>query len=83
MADFALSSSSEWRLLYVPFLTGPPPVSAPFTGLQGGVNILDANTGCLRMRVMLPEPLAMLAADADGLHAKFLAIDENGQRCSR
>jgi hypothetical protein len=32
------------------------------------------------MRIILPEPLAMLAADVDGLHGKFLAVDENGQR---
>ena len=67
-------------LVYVPFLTGPAPVAAPFTGLVGGVDILDAHTGRLRLRVMLPEPLAMLAADVDGLHGRFLAIDENGQR---
>jgi hypothetical protein len=29
-------------LLYVPFLTGPAPIAAPFTGLQSGVDILDA-----------------------------------------
>ena len=67
-------------LVYMPFLTGPAPVSAPFTGLQGGVDIFDANTGRLRRRVMLPEPFAMLAADVDGLHGKFLTIDGNGQR---
>jgi hypothetical protein len=67
-------------LVYVPFLTGPAPASAPFTGLQGGVDILDAHTGRLRLRVILPEPLAMLSADEDGLHGRFLAIDENGQR---
>ena len=67
-------------LVYVPFLTGPPPASAPPAGLQGGVDILDANTGRLRKRVMLPEPFAMLAADLDGLHGKFLSVDENGQR---
>ena len=67
-------------LVYAPFLTGPAPVSAPFTGLQGGVDILDAHTGRLRMRILLPEPLAMLAADVDGLHGKFLTVDENGQR---
>jgi hypothetical protein len=65
-------------LVYIPFITGPAPASAPFTGLQGGVDIMDAHSG--RLRVMLPEPLAMLAADMDGLHGKFLAIDENGQR---
>ena len=67
-------------LVYLPFLTGPPPVSAPFTGLQGGVDIVDGNTGRLRIRVFLPEPFAMLAADSDGLHGRFLAIDETGAK---
>jgi hypothetical protein len=67
-------------LVYVPFLTGPAPVTAPFTGLEGGVDIFDAHTGRLRLRVILQEPIAMLSADTDGLHGKFLAIDENGQR---
>jgi len=67
-------------LVYVPFLTGPAPASAPYTGLRGGVDILEAHTGRLRLRVILPEPLAMLSTDVDGLHGRFLAIDENGQR---
>jgi len=67
-------------LLYEPFLTGPAPASLPITGVQGGVDILDTHSGRLRMRILLPEPLAMLSADSDGLHADFLAIDENGQR---
>jgi hypothetical protein len=44
------------------------------------VDILDAHTGRLRLRVILPEPFAMLSADADGLHGRFLALDENGPR---
>jgi IPT/TIG domain len=67
-------------LLYVPFLTGPAPAALPITGVQGGVDIVDTHTGRLRMRIILPEPLAMLAADSDGLHADFLTVDENGQR---
>lgn len=67
-------------LLYVPFLNGAPPVSPVFAGLQGYVDILDANNGRLRLRVMLPEPFSMTSADSDGLRARFLAIDENGQR---
>jgi IPT/TIG domain len=67
-------------LLYEPFLTGPPPSSLPITGVQGGVDIVDTHTGRLRMRIMLPEPLAMLSSDTDGLHASFLTVDENGQR---
>jgi hypothetical protein len=66
-------------LVYIPFLSGPAPATAPFTGLLGGVDIVDANTGQLRLIVMLPEPLAMLAADVDGWHGKFMTVDENGQ----
>jgi hypothetical protein len=44
------------------------------------VDIIDAHSGSLRRRIFLPEPLAMLSNDADGLHGSFLAIDENGQR---
>jgi len=67
-------------LLYEPFLTGPAPASLPITGVQGGVDIVDTHTGRLRMRIALPEPLAMLSTDSDGLHADFLTVDENGQR---
>jgi hypothetical protein len=49
-------------------------------GIQGGVDILDAHTGRLRLRIYLPEPLATLSTDLDALHGSFLAIDENGQR---
>ena len=41
---------------------------------------MDARTGRLRLRVMLPEKLSMLAANVDGLRGRLLAIDENGQR---
>lgn len=67
-------------LVYQPFLTGPPPVSPPASAIRGGVDILDAHSGRLRLRIFLPEPLAMLSSDTDGLHGSFLAIDENGQR---
>ncbi len=67
-------------LLYVPFLTGAAPALPPATGISGGVDILDARTGTLRRRIVLPEPLAMLSTDIDGQHGSFLAIDENGQR---
>jgi hypothetical protein len=56
------------------------PFLASFTILRGGVDILDEHTGRLRMRMMLPEPFAMLAADIDGFHGKFIVIDENGER---
>jgi hypothetical protein len=67
-------------LVYQPFFTGPAPVVPPAVGVQGGVDVLDAHTGQLRLRVLLPEPLAALASDADGLHAGFIALDETGQK---
>jgi len=67
-------------LLYQPFLTGPAPAAPSATGIQGGVDILDAHTGRLRLRIFLPEPLAALSTDLDALHGSFLAVDETGQR---
>jgi hypothetical protein len=67
-------------LLYESFLDGAPPAAPPATGIRGGVDIRDAHSGRLRMRLYLPEPLAMLSTDVDGLHGTFLAVDENGQR---
>jgi hypothetical protein len=67
-------------LLYQPFLTSPAPAAPPAMGIQGGVDILDAHTGRLRLRIFLPEPLAALSTDVDALHGSFLATDENGQR---
>jgi IPT/TIG domain len=67
-------------LLYQPFLTGPAPAAPPAVGIQGGVDIVDAHAGLLRLRIFLPEPLATLSTDIDALHGSFLAIDENGQR---
>ena len=67
-------------LLYQPFLTGPAPAAPPATGIRGGVDIVDTHSGQLRLRIFLPEPLAMLSSDTDGLHGGFLAVDENGQR---
>ena len=67
-------------LLYDPFLDGPSPAAPPATGIHGGVDIRDAHSGRLRMRVYLPEPFATLSTDVDGLHGTFLAVDENGQR---
>ncbi|HET7105557.1 MAG TPA: IPT/TIG domain-containing protein [Candidatus Acidoferrum sp.] len=67
-------------LLYEPFLNGAPPSAPPATGISGGVDIRDAHSGRLRMRVYLPEPFAMLSTDVDGLHGTFLTVDENGQR---
>lgn len=67
-------------LLYLPFLTGPPPALPPAIGITGGIDIVDAHTGILRRRIFLPEPLAMLSTDIDGQHGSFIAIDETGQR---
>jgi hypothetical protein len=67
-------------LLYQPFLTGPAPSAPPATGIQGGIDILDAHTGRLRLRIFLPEPLAALSTDLDALHGGFLAVDETGER---
>ncbi len=60
-------------LVYQPFLTGP----AGNAGVKGGIDILDAHTGALRLRVLLAQ---QFMTDVDGLHGSFLAIDENGQR---
>jgi len=67
-------------LLYEPFLDGAPPPAPPATGIHGGVDIRDAHSGRLLLRVYLPEPFAMLSTDTDGLHGTFLTLDENGQR---
>lgn len=60
-------------LLYQPFLTGAPGSA----GVKGGVDILDAHSGALRLRIFLPQ---QLMTDVDGFHGSFLAVDENGQR---
>jgi len=67
-------------LIYEPFLDGPPPAAPPATGIHGGIDIRDAHTGQLRLRLYLPEPFAMLNTDVDGLHGRFLTTDEDGQR---
>ena len=60
-------------LLYQPFLTAAP--GSP--GVKGGVDILDAHSGVLRLRMFLPQ---QFMTDVDGLHGGFLTTDENGQR---
>lgn len=60
-------------LIYQPFLTGP----AGNAGVKGGIDILDAHSGAVRLRILLPQ---QFMTDVDGLHGSFLAIDENGQR---
>jgi hypothetical protein len=60
-------------LIYQPFLTGAPRSA----GVKGGVDILDAHSGALRLRIFLPQ---QFMTDVDGLHGCFLSTDENGQR---
>jgi len=60
-------------LIYQPFLTG----ASESPGAKGGVDILDAHSGVLRLRIVLPQ---QFMTDVDGLHGSFLATDENGQR---
>jgi hypothetical protein len=71
-------------LVYQPFLNGPaPPESAnptPNPNLRGGIDIFDARSGKLRLRIFLPEPIAARSADTSSLLAQFVAIDETGQR---
>jgi hypothetical protein len=71
-------------LVYQPFLNGPAPpetsTPTPNPTLRGGIDIFDAHSGRLRLRIFLPEPIAATSGDTDGLHAQFLTVDENGQR---
>jgi hypothetical protein len=60
-------------LIYQPFLTG----SSGSAGVKGGIDILDAHSGVLRLRIFLPQ---QFMTGVDGLHGSFLATDENGQR---
>ncbi len=41
------------------------------------MDILDAHSGVLRLRIFLSQ---QLMTDVDGLHGSFLTTDENGQR---
>ena len=60
-------------LIYQPFLTGAPGSA----GVKGGIDIFDAHSGSLRLRIFLPQ---QFMTDVDGLHGTFLTTDENGQR---
>jgi hypothetical protein len=60
-------------LLYLPFLTG----ASGSPDVKGGIDILDAHSGVLRLRIFLPQ---QFMTDVDGLHGSFLTTDENGQR---
>jgi hypothetical protein len=46
-----LAMQPTGALLYQPFLTGP----AGAAGVKGGVDITDARSGALRMRIILPQ----------------------------
>jgi hypothetical protein len=59
--------------LYQPFLTG----ASGGAGVKSGIDILDAHSGVLRLRIFLPQ---QFMTDVDGLHGSFLTTDENGQR---
>jgi hypothetical protein len=68
-----LTLHSSGALIYQPFLTGSPGSA----GVKGGIDILDAHSRALRLRIYLPQ---QFLTDVDGLHGSFLATDENGQR---
>ncbi len=54
--------------------------SSPAAGTRCGIDIRDAQSGQLSMRLYLPEAFAMLNTDVDSMHGGFLTTDENGQR---
>jgi hypothetical protein len=58
--------------IYQPFLTG----AVGARKVTGGVDISDARSGQLAMRIFLPQ---QLVTDVDALHGDFLTLDENGQ----
>jgi hypothetical protein len=60
-------------LVYQPYLVG----AAGSSGFRGGIDILDAHSGALRLRIFLPLPFM---TDVDALHGSFLASDETGSR---
>ena len=86
-ADCRRIESAAWAHVAVPGLTmhstGSAPISALLTGaagetnVRGGVNIFDARSGELHMRILLPQ---QLMTGVDALHGDFLTIDENGHR---
>jgi hypothetical protein len=59
-------------LVYQPFLDGPAPTEGSVlpASLHGGVDIFDAHSGKLKLRVALPAPLATDTTDVDALHAQ-------------
>ena len=79
-----IAMHSSGALVFQPYLDGPAPAEEPngppSVPLHGGVDIFDAHSGKLRLRVALPEALAAYSDDVDALHAQFVALDETGQR---
>ena len=75
-----IAMHSSGALVYEPYLDGPAPAAPSANGIHGGIDICDAHNGKLRLRIQLPEPLAMLSTDVDGMHGSFLTTDEYGQR---
>jgi hypothetical protein len=79
-----IAMHSSGALVFQPYLDGPAPPEEPngppSVALHGGVDIFDAHSGQLRLRVALPEALAAYSDDVDALHAQFVALDETGQR---
>jgi hypothetical protein len=73
VAVSGLAMHPTGALIYQPFLTG----AAGAPNVRGGVDISDARSGQLHMRIFLPQ---QLMTDVDALHGDFLTIDENGQR---
>ena len=71
-------------LVYQPILNGPAPRESanptPDPNLRGGIDIFDARSGKLRLRIFLPEPIAARSVDTSSLLAQFVTIDETGQR---
>ncbi len=71
-------------LVYQPFLNGPAPMESasptPNPNLRGGIDIFDTHSGRLRLRILLPEPIAARSVDTSSLLAQFLSVDETGQR---
>jgi hypothetical protein len=79
-----LAMHPSGALVYQPFLTAPAPLESPNPvpnpNLHGGIDIFDAHSGRLKLRIALPEPIAAGSADLTSLNAQFLAVDEIGQR---
>lgn len=56
----------------------PAPSAPPATGIHRSVDIRDAHNGQLRLRVYLPEALAMLNTDGEGWHGISVTMPGSG-----